>query len=433
LGGQHRATSWPVTLQGPLVRAQEDANCLAAIKDGIFGIRSEGRRLDIVVTGGIEVRFDFESEDDKDALDERVVERGVVIERMQVDGEEDGMKMLISEGGEEEVYLYLIDGRGIHAVNTCAVRDFEKGAPPDDGEDTDAWCCMNVGEEARICGAVVSGDAMLGHILVAKLDNGQLESVNLTATQFIHQSHTFLTPPPVQTSTTSSALPTPSFQTKITPLVTQITKELSSMGRIVGSSTLPSAADASTLATFQTLHSKLEKGLALPLSQLHTQTKEHDKMLREMYKKQKKQLETLKATQEQVVKKLKKNLKMAEVIDTNAKHLAERSANILSSSRELMPKISFAEKEYHSQLKRYSELCDKWEKESGNLRIRAENKIDLWEQGMGWDVDLNDDELEMSLALLRGQKLMLKKGERRLKDVLRNVEALGNVVGEENM
>lgn len=208
------ALEWPVQMQGPvLIAAESDdyetlASALEPILAGDLVGLAIGHVGDMVDFGLLSPttmipRFRLESDQDTMKLDDDL-KWGTVVQRVDL-GEEESEHQpvntrlaLVRDPVMDTVVHYVtptnIKSICTNAIKLCASKVREQaGVAPgmfspqsklkDAGSRTTAWSCLDVsnttGERVSITGAVVSGDAHLGHVLVARLSNGKFVFVSL--------------------------------------------------------------------------------------------------------------------------------------------------------------------------------------------------------------------------------------------------------------
>jgi hypothetical protein len=208
------AFEWPVQMQGPvLIAAESDdfetlASALEPMLAGDLVGLAIGHVGDMVDFGLLSPttmipRFKLESEEDTIQLDDEL-KWGTVVQRVDL-GEEESEHQpvntclaLVRDPVMDTVVHYVtptnIKSISTNAIKLCASKVQEQaGVAPgmfspqsrrkDVGPRTTAWSCLDVSNTTRervsITGAVVSGDAHLGHVLVSRLSNGKFVFVSL--------------------------------------------------------------------------------------------------------------------------------------------------------------------------------------------------------------------------------------------------------------
>ena len=202
-----------------------------------------------------------------------------------------------------------------------------------------------------------------------------MEVVNLTSAQYLHRAATLTKP--VKSLTHSEVIDSiPPFIDKIAPLLQKIQSSFSSTGKITGSKTFPKDVGPTNAAFVLETTQKLQNEIVEPLHELHDKTESHKKSLFVLYQSQKKKLETLKSMMEKVKQNHEKSVSKFKAINRNANDLKIRSVSILEASRSTNPKISQAEYDYFTQLKRWELQTNKW----GDRLESIQNKINNMQQ-----------------------------------------------------
>lgn len=212
----------------------------------------------------------------------------------------------------------------------------------------------------------------------------------------------------------------PEFAPEVAPLIQKVSKGLSSMGRLVGSTTKPCDSDGTTVATLLECKTSLEENVVVPLKELYTATRSREKQLMVFHDKQKQQLAQLVS----MVNSMKEQMvlmeeKLAE-ISKKDELLSHRAASILEASRGLVPKTTDNEVEYFTQLKRWEKQSESWERQVNQLKNSIENVTALrGESGTSsiFSFQLSHSLQQMCQDLLAGQEVLLKNSKTRLDDL----------------
>lgn len=207
------AFEWPVQMQGPVLIAAEsdDFETLASALEPILAgdlvglaIGHVGNMVDFGLLSPTTMipRFKLESENDTMQLDEKL-KWGTVVQRVDLGEEEsehqpvNARLALVRDPVMNTVVHYVtptnIKSISTNAIKLCAKKVREQaGVAPgmfspqsrlkEAAPRTTAWSCLDVsnttGERISITGAVVSGDAHLGHVLVSRLSDGKFVFVS---------------------------------------------------------------------------------------------------------------------------------------------------------------------------------------------------------------------------------------------------------------
>lgn len=499
------ATTWPVRFQsGPILPPAgndddgypleyskiESISTASSHLDGFVLGLSDGGGLDyaIIPSGFASTRFAFESAEDEDALDDCASNVAAVVERVSFLDEDD------DEGGDDgdfattdatptDLVVDPIDDGTVHVVTRRSIATVRSDALSNAGRDaadaaagtttadgrrrrgerresrTDAWSCLEVssggvgdaGGGVRVTGAAVSGDAHLGHVLVARLSNGSTEAVNLTAARYLRaaaslppSSSAFSSddgaPPPTDdrqpfgklAAESDEALrameSAPPFHEIAAPLLNRVADGLSSMGKIVGASTSPRNADASTVAVVLSAKERCESNVLAPLNELRHATESRTKALVGSYEALVGQIKNLKTMVKALKERSTWTREKLDVVEANGRALAQRSAAALTASRDLLPTITDAEHEYFSSLRRYEASLVKWENAADRARRETAKIGDggtteglVAEAGgaaaAASKCDLDDEAVENCKRLLKGQGLMLRRAGDRVREM----------------
>jgi hypothetical protein len=202
---------WPVQVQGPVIVAplmepDEKQNCALAIEPfhardlvGIV-IGREQTALDFCVIPPTSLlpRFVYMAESDQEVVDSFVMQLGVIVERVVVDSDqqdvarESALTFLVRDPVENKM-IHHASNQGVLSITTNAMSvfsskirgealetggtEFQSSMKKGDTIRSRAWSSVDVSApDGRVSlnGAVVSGDAHLGHTLVALLSDGKI-------------------------------------------------------------------------------------------------------------------------------------------------------------------------------------------------------------------------------------------------------------------
>ena len=460
------ATAWAASAQGPVLTMPEANDSPSSFRSAcivslpgtgagsslicgfavgrfacISGAIVKQPRVDIgIVSAGLTVapRFSFEMED-AGRLDAMVAGAGMIAEVVQFESatrEKDGESANLMSSDCCTMIADPVDGSTVHHVTSQGVVTITTTAIdvvgrkvcdslPDVGEiiQTSAWSCLEVAAFAALEGVVVSGDAHLGHVLVARSSDGSTEAINLTAAQYLHEA----------SKTTNSTIlsertpPLPSSQTGpdealeaveailpmhelMAPLVEEISSGLGSMSKIVGGATRPCDANPGTVATVLETKSMCEREIVLPMKELNQVTTARMKILQEMYTSQLSQIEQLQNLVGILRERIHNTAEKKKVAEANATTLSHRCAAVLSAARDLVPTITEAEHEYFMQLKRYEASCTKWQAGIEKMKEQSDNVCD---SDVTCSIEMKPDQLLLCEQLLQGQGDRLKETSKR--------------------
>lgn len=263
-----------------------------------------------------------------------------------------------------------------------------------------------------------------------------MESIDVTASKYLSQvsrlaeeqrqklsqgEEKILMAAKVATKTLQSI---PEFSPEVAPLIQKVSKGLSSMGRLVGSSTKPCDSDGTTVATLLECKTSLEENVVVPLKELYTVTSSREKQLMVLHDVQKQQLEQLVSMANSVKEHMVLLEEKVAEISKKDEMLSHRAASILEASRGVVPKITDNELEYFTQLKRWEKQSESWEGQVKQLKASIENlKASRGEAGSTADkspffsIQLSNSLQQMCQDLLAGQEVLLKDCKSRLDDL----------------
>jgi len=411
------SASWPVQRQGPLLsntstHTTNNPTALSieplrtcTLPTTLLVIGSTNGLLQFVALPPIEARFGFESDADTATLDLEPSFASAVLETVRFDqrhergGSKSGGSLPFHALLPDPISSNLVhcaDEGGVFSVSHSLVSSLERALNNDNGDgdgiadraDTRAWSCLTVGSSADATGMVLSEDARLGHVLVARLSNGDMEAVNVTAAQYLNEASllgTKETSTPLllkehaspSSKTASQALAAmesiPPFYEVSIPLIQKAGVGLSSVGKLVGGSTQPCNIQAGMVATLIDTKSKLERNVVLPLRELFHQITQRTKLLEQMYASQALQLAKLKGQMDVLRQRQKESIELKKMLEGQSALLCQRSAGVLETSRDLLPTITQAEYDYFQQLKRWETTCESREDMVTRIQADASN------------------------------------------------------------
>jgi len=307
---------------------------------------------------------------------------------------------------------------------------------------TKVWSGLEVNSsDTTLVGACVSGDVHLGHVMLAKVSNGSMEVVNITAAQCLHETSEQMKVKSEQLDAADGdqkaleillrVKPLPEL---LQPLIDKVCDGLSKMGKIVGGATLPKDAGPETLAVFIDTQQSCEKNILLPMEEMSKILATRRHLLQEMYEHQAAELVRLTTLLSEFKKKYESNVKRVVELESNASVLAERSSAVLTATRELGPQITDAESAYFQDLRRYETSCNKWDGTVNKLQNEATSSCDAMSAGAIENgdvqclVDLPPQKIAVCHKLLRGEGQMLKQLERKVKESSAVVNRISNTI-----
>jgi len=435
-------------------------------------------------------RFAFEFGDDCDLLNGFIDNIGILVEEIQIENDdgnslgkivsreddlqiEQEMKFALRDGIRESIsgrtvdliidpvdttMLHHVTKFGVVTITTNALKVMEyrlghiaskrrginqsstSGYSNDFIVKTKAWSSIDVVEDnedsSHIAGVNVSGDAKIGHVLVALLSDGSIEAINMTAAQYLNEANNA---EPTNTIIVKSdeekeadealkALDAiPALHEQIRPFLEQISTGLSGMSKIVGGSTEAKDITPGALATFLSSKQSCEQDIIIPLRDLHALVSSRLSYLRSMQEHQVLQVKRL----EDVIQVLNDRTVSMNVkkttIEKNHKILSQRSADILSTARELTPTVTKEEQQYFQDVKRYEVNCVKWEDILKQLQNRCEKlcqNLEAINRDAQINANLNKKNREMCTAMLEGQELKMKNLESKLNDTQQKIKSV---------
>lgn len=410
----------------------------------------------ILIPSGINIlpRFAFEARDDRQYLDNLVVDAVVMMERfcMKQRGSDSenihenskyGKRVVLIPDPLERSMLHRVSKEGVTTIVTNLLDLMEKKLSaimfqsddlhdesiPDE-TDSNAWpsIVMVKNQQKKLIGIVVSNDAQFGHVLVAVLDDGTTESINMTAVLYLNEAkkeaaYTTSNGSVMANSIKDANVALKELETikplyqEIKPFFDQITLGLSNMTKIVGGSTYPKDITPGALAIFLTTKQVSEQNVIMPMKEMNSIIESRQKYLKSMRESQSEQISRLREMMEILKTRLQSNMERKKVLESNAQLLSQRSSAVLSTVRDLSPRITDAERLYFADIKRYKTKCDKYESSVRELRSQLNILYDNARQGHD-EIHLNKDQVTSCMNLLDGQNDLLQ----RIKNVVAGVQ-----------
>lgn len=217
----------------------------------------------------------------------------------------------------------------------------------------------------------------------------------------------------------------------VKPLAKQVVHGLGGLTKVAGSATPIAAATPDQLAAAVAIKQSCDSKIYLPLLEISEHLKGRKEILSVMYKNQMQQVAAL----QKMIAKLKEReaiiKEMSEVAKANSFSLSQRSASILQSSIDLMPKLTQAEYDYFQELRKLEEKTRRWTAEFEGVNSRVD----------GLQQTVYDDTMQ-TLDAFPGQKaqlsqlqgactLLLEKFDDKLDDADEKLDELAGAVGME--
>jgi len=461
--------NWPVQLQGPILlppQLEESAYGGSAgiiepfATEGDLAGLSIGRLEDmvdfaVVSPSSFVPRFKFESSNDSYELDQDLT-IGHVVNRVDLacssySGEKKNAKdiKLIPDPIMDSVIHYMT-GDKITSISTNATRiasnkvrengshggDRRVFSPPSrrskSRPKTTAWNSLDTtfiqGGQNPIVGAVISDDVQLGHILVARLSNGEMVAINLTETRHLRELENFAAPEQIlaiqdgstaDISETEQRALTVLDQTQaltdiVQPLIRDVIKGITALAQVGGSATAQADVTPDVLAAVVGIESKCKKEIFLPLMTMNEHVSARKAEFKAVTTKQKLQLNALKEIIASLREKQNTVREKAEIMLQNSKSLADRSASVLQSSKDLLPTITQAEYDYFQEMKRLDEKSEIWKNEAERLSRKITSINDSAADTTSDLVNLSPQDQQNAGQLLNVSNVLLKRYEKKL-------------------
>jgi hypothetical protein len=385
-GSENCASRWPVQVQGPVVYASaaDQPGPFAMVIEN-FGsadmvgaaIGKEGGSVDFAVLSpsALLPRFAFESMDDQYDLEDHVCNLGRIVDCVSMTPSEttpQGSLALMRDPVVDSL-LHCVTSTTVRTISTNVMRitsrELQGGST--DRVRTTAWACLNATSQAAVQGAVVSGDATQGHVLIARLADGTLVPISVTEAQTVHEMDA-LVPKfseerkrllAISTSNTPAdeALrhmeSTPALHEKIAPLMKKINAGLAGMGKFVGTSTRYSDVTPDALSVANNVKKRCDKEIVLPLLELRKVVEMRQEKLKSVLLSQQDQVAVLKKTVSDLKERMTSITEKMEISESNAHSLSQRSSFALQAAQDMFPTITEAEYDYFQLLKTLEVRC----------------------------------------------------------------------------
>ena len=390
LQAKAQSASWPVQLQGPVLRMDDtpgDGTGYAVVIENFssselvgvaIGLEGHKVNLGIISPSCLVPRFTFGNVQEGHLIDEALSRAGAVVQRLSLSDEAPSGAPLTNQSLAlvrdplVDSMLHYVTNKGITTVTTTAMRHALRKAQAQIGAQgggggaavrSSAWTSVST-TSGSIEGAIIGSDPKFGHALIARLSDGSLVPVNITESQYLHEMEHLVRPNankndsrvPETMNPSAAALKKieelqPLYEI-VDPLLKKVTDGLSGMGKIVGSSTASKDISPEKLAVALAVKARCEKEVVLPLNELRRTVQARREILKSVFKDQKEQARTLKKTIATMQARMAAMSEKMETAQENAKNLGLRSASVLQASQDLLPSLTQAEYDYIQQLKK---------------------------------------------------------------------------------
>ena len=452
---------WPIEMQGPTLRTAEpgDFENLAVSIEPVFAGEIVGLvvgRLGGTVDFGLISptaflpRFDLQGDNEKRELDLDFME-GAYITRVDLRDEEGGTQprclALIRDPIMEEV-VHCIMPTHIMSIltNTLKLKSKElvKGVPganifspaTRNKPRTTAWPCLDVTDEGNsIVGAVISGDIQFGHVLVCRLSNGSMVAVNLTEAR---QDHEILAlgdsreEQMVLAADEKWLRDTQSLAEIVDPLFKQVIQGIDGLALVLGSHKVTSVTPVQNAVVMET-QKKCNEEIILPIHAIREKVKLRQKMLDDMCQNHEAQLVALKGTLSKLLERSSRLKETAEAVEENAKSLSERSAAVLQGSKDLLPKITQAEYDYFTELKKLDDRSKLWMADFETRKSKADNLHDSLKAGTASATfNLESESMKQVQLLTTATNKMISEHTSKIREAEEKVNDLADIAGIES-
>ncbi|KAL7466262.1 hypothetical protein ACHAXS_006553 [Conticribra weissflogii] len=427
-------------------------------------------------------RFDFESDDDRRVIDELVRGTGMYVERALVmeeerphdkhaEGDDGGTSALaltsaskrsntrpcsITVDPSDDIMVHVSTQSRVITLTTsaiavasqwCRAQIEERDVPGGGSADmttirTKVWSSLEVNsKDAVLVGAAVSGDVHLGHILLARLSNGSMEAVNITATQCLYEATELMNAKSKELiihDNNDKALralaKVQPLHEVLQPLADRVCDGLSKMGKIVGGATSPQDVGPESLAIVIETQRSCDVNVIMPIQEMSRVIHARRQLLVEMHEHQTAELERLTKLLNEWKEKYEANVKRVVELEKNASTLAERSSAVLTAARDLRPQITNAEAEYFKELRRCETNCSKWESALSELTKTSASQCESMTPGgihngdVRCLVNLTPEKIAMCHQLLQGEEKILKQLEEKLNKSSMSVKEISTAI-----
>ena len=472
VGGVNHATKWPVQIQGPVivppVAEPDDASKALAIEVffsmDLVGlvVAREGSRCHFCVTlpSAVLPRTTYESIDnswDSEILNKDLQDLGAVVEQVEVDDEQGHQPSVttawVRDPSDSTMIHFVSDFRVVTFI-TNAMEIFSQNVRDVVGEPgfvspskvrkahlkSTAFVLVSVAGDARLSlqGAVVTGDAQLGHSMIARLSDSSMHAVNVTETKYRHESEAL-----VEWEDEQSQQPGPSDDALraveatqplidiVKPVLEKIQSGLDEvLTKIVGAATNPKDIDPAALAVVLNVKKNCEMKVIIPLKELRRLSQSRLSELKQMMKIQISQLQAIKETNKLLKARIEKTSEKLKTAEGNAKKLANRSTTLHHTSQMLQHTICNAEQEYFDLLESLNSKLTVWEDSYAVLQERSEIICEAADSNLlHCTVELDADEAKNCKKLLHGNEVVLKRCSERVQTTRVLVQRMAATLG----
>mmetsp|Transcript_9249 Transcript_9249/g.27559 ORF Transcript_9249/g.27559 Transcript_9249/m.27559 type:complete len:882 (+) Transcript_9249:77-2722(+) len=461
--------NWPVQLQGPIVLPpQLEDSAYGGSAGSIEPLASEGDLVGLSIGHKEEMvdfavvspssfipRFKFEHWNDSYELDQdltigRVINR-VVLDCSDLDERKNVADIKLIPDPIMDNVIHYMTANQIVCISTNATRiasnQVRESRPNgmDSGMFSPAskrsesklnatiWKSLDTtffkGGQNPIVGAVISDDVQLGHILVARLANGEMVAINLTETRHLRDFESFAAPEQTVLAIEDGSVAARSQAEKqalalldktrplaevVQPLMRDVFKGITGLAQVGGSATAQADITPAVLAGVVGIVSKCKKEIQLPLKTMNEHVSARRAESNAVIAKQNRQLKALK----EMIANLRETQNIvrekAEIMLQNSKSLADRSASVMQSSKDLLPTITQAEYDYFQELRRLDEKSKLWKNETERLSRKILSINDSLAHSTSDMVNLSSFDQENAGQLLYTSGMLLKGYEQKL-------------------
>jgi hypothetical protein len=381
-------------------------------------------------------RFALESMDDRYDLDDHVCKLSRFVDSVSMTPSETtppGALALVKDPVVDSL-LHCVTPTTVRTISTNVMRitsrELQGGSP--DSARTTAWSCLSATAQATVQGVVVSGDAALGHTLIARLDNGTLLPISVTEAQTVHEMDALVprVTEEMKRVLAISSSNTPSEEAlrhmestaplyeKIAPLMEQIKSGLGGMGKIVGTSTRYTDITPDALSVANNVKERCDKEIVLPLLELKKIVELRQDKLKSVLQGQQDQVAVIKKTVTDLKERMSLIAEKMEISESNAHSLSQRSSYALQAAKDMLPTITEAEYDYFQLLENIEVRCKRDEERIKILNEAFAKQRDATDKDQG-GVAIPENErdskfMELAHKTLNGNEVTLKSTRQRL-------------------
>lgn len=382
---EQSASNWPVKLQGPLL-GRNDSLQNSFISCVIENFGSSDYLVGLAigkVAGEVDFaalsptcllpRFAYESMEDSHPLDDSLPKQCSMLARAELSltavSTKDLSSVSIVQDPVVDTLLHYATQDSVCTISTNALRVANRKIR---GEKTNpvrtsAWKCLDSSE--ALLGVVVATDVLRGHMMIAGLQSGALETVDVTEIKYEHEfDHLFQK----RSSSGDALVIEDSTSTllceELGQTIAKINIGLSTMGRIVGSDTNFKDITPDALAVALKIKKNCDDDIVLPLLELKSLVENNRLGQQTRLEELQDKLRTITQTVGELQNSMSSLAERMEGIQTNSKTLTQRSVALLQTSQNLLPTITQAEYEYFQSIKRLHHKCTQMEQQFNELR-----------------------------------------------------------------